>query len=206
MCLRETRNLIGKDYALRTTHLAPTGVSLYDLKPNGKYFLIFPGSNGKYKMWPKERFTFLATELVSHTGYTAVVCGSHSEIELCESIAKHVVGAINLAGKTSILEAVELIRGATFVVGNDSSSIHIAAATNTTSFCILGGGHYGMFVPYPKDWTGKSPHVINYNMPCYGCGWRCKFSSSTDSPFPCIQNVSSDVVLKVILKEILQDS
>lgn len=195
-------NLIGSHPFQEDVEIPKMLAPIDGLKPSCKYFMIFPGSNGKYKMWPKERFAKLASEIVLKSNYSALICGAPSEFELCEYIASRVPGAINLAGKTSITQAVELIRDSSFVLGNDSSSIHIAAITDTTSFCILGGGHYGMFMPYPSNWSGKIPHVINYDMPCYGCGWRCKFSNSKESPYPCIKNISEDSVLNTIKQKI----
>jgi ADP-heptose:LPS heptosyltransferase len=166
------------------------------------YFLIFPGSNGRYKIWPKERFASLAQDLKLRTGFAPIICGAASEIELCDWIANYGTGSISIAGKTSLIEIVEIIRKAKFVIGNDSGSIHIAAATNTVSFSILGGGHFGLFLPYPKNWVGEKPHIINYQMPCYGCGWRCQFTASTDAPFPCITHISNSYVLASIETEL----
>jgi len=56
-----------------------------------------------------------------------------------------------LAGKTTIAQLVELIRNASLLIGNDSAAIHMAAATQTPSVCILGGGHYGRFLPYQPE-------------------------------------------------------
>ncbi|MFM7855241.1 MAG: glycosyltransferase family 9 protein, partial [Flammeovirgaceae bacterium] len=181
-------------------YLPKLKVNVDNLAPTQKYFLIFPGSNGTYKMWPKERFASLAQSIYSKTKYIPVVCGSHLENELCRSIVNSVEGAINLAGKTSISQVVELIRKAEFVVGNDSASVHIAAATNTISFCILGGGHYGIFMPYPKNRFTHTPIVLNFKMPCYGCGWRCEFALSEKHAFPCVASVSEEKVMNAIME------
>jgi len=169
-----------------------------------RYFLIFPGSNGKYKMWPKEKFASLASDLQLLTGYIPIICGSLNEIDLCNWIANHSKKAVSIAGKTSLPEIVEIIRSAEFVIGNDSGSIHIAATVNTVSFSILGGGHFGLFLPYPENWKSEKPNIINYKMPCYGCGWRCHFTSSTEKPFRCISDISVDFALESIQKELIR--
>lgn len=70
------------------------------------------------------------------------MCGSLEEKSICNEIIEILrsVPVLNLAGKTSLVELVEVIRGAKMLVGNDSSAIHIAAATGTPSVCIHGGG------------------------------------------------------------------
>jgi ADP-heptose:LPS heptosyltransferase len=187
----------------KTFSLAKTDVPMDHLMPTEKYFLIFPGSNGAYKIWPKESFATLVKNLVATTGYKAIICGAALEMDICNWIATASELAISIAGKTSLTEVVELIRKAEFVIGNDSGSIHIAAATNTQSFCIIGGGHFGLFLPYPDNWMGKRPYIINHNMPCYGCGWRCHFvSSATSNPYPCISNISVESVTAHITNEL----
>lgn len=173
-------------------------IEIGHLIPTKSYFLVFPASNGSYKMWPRERFASISRSLAIRTGYIPVICGTRSEFELCKWISDQIEGSINLAGKTNLLEAVELIRKAKFVLSNDSGSIHIAAATKTISFCILGGGHFGLFLPYPENSGGVLPQTIYYKMPCYGCGWRCHFETKNGLPFPCILNISEESVLNFI--------
>ena len=200
------RNLTGAQIEIHPFSMPQPLASIDRLVPGTKYFLVFPGSNGKYKIWPKERFASLTSSLVLMTGYTPIICGAPGEMDLCEWIAAHADKAINHAGKTSLLEVCEMIRNAEFVVGNDSGSIHIAATYNVPSFSILGGGNYGLFQPYPDNWIGEKPCIINYSMPCYGCGWRCYFTASTDSPFPCITNISVDFALESIRKKIMVEN
>jgi len=163
------------------------------------YFLIFPGAsaNAEYKMWPKEKFAALGKRIMKERGLVAAVCGSKTERELCEWIAKE-TGGINLSGETEIGEAVEIIRNSKFVVGNDSASVHIAAAVKTPAFCIVGGGAFGAFIPYPEFWQ-EPPVPIYYNMPCYHCSWRCIYRLKSERiAFPCISNITVEMVFKKV--------
>ena len=53
--------------------------------------------------------------------------------------------------KTNINELIEAIRDAEFLITNETSAVHIAESVTTKSFCILGGGHFGRFLPYNKN-------------------------------------------------------
>jgi ADP-heptose:LPS heptosyltransferase len=104
-----------------------------------------------------------------------------------------------LAGKTSLLDLVEVVRAATLVISNDSSPIHIAAGTVTPSVCILGGGHFGRFLPYTTEClNGPSAKItaVWHDMDCFGCSWKCKFKPEATQAVPCIATVSVDLVIK----------
>ena len=111
----------------------------------------------------------------------------------------------NLINKTTIQETVEIIRNSEFVIGNDSSAVHIAAATRTPSICIAPGAHYNRFVPYPEEVADHfyHPRVVVHQMPCFGCNYHCKFP--VEKQLKCIQNISVPMVagkLTELLNEI----
>ena len=74
-------------------------------------------------------------------------------------------------GQTSLPELIEIIRGAEFMVTNDTSAVHFAAAVNTQAFCIWGPWEYGRFLPYEVELTeGRNlPIVCYHDMKCRNC-------------------------------------
>jgi len=104
-------------------------------------------------MWPASDFAALIKEIKTTTGIQPVLCGGPDEYELCQQVIKMsgLANVKNFAGKTKLSHLVEVIKHAQFVFANDTSAIHIAAATGTPSVCILGGGHYGRFLPYASE-------------------------------------------------------
>jgi len=72
-------------------------------------------------------------------------------------------------------------------------------ATQTKAVCILGGGHFGRFAPYPGHLTNK-PTCIFEKMDCYNCNWDCKFKTAENIPYPCISGVSLDKVWQTVLQ------
>ena len=93
-------------------------------------------------------------------------------------------------------DLVELIRASRLLIGNETSAVHIAVAVDTPSVCILGGGHYGRFMPYElADGDAPRPAVAMHKMPCFGCDWRCSQPHQPGKAMPCIAAVSvADVV------------
>ena len=169
--------------------------SIGHLKPKKDYFIIFPGASFRKKMWPVDRFAMVAKSIVKETGWSLVLCGTKSEVEISESIIKlSGIKAINIAGKTSLPEFVEIIRGAKLLIGNDTSAVHISAAVSTPSVCILGGGHFGRFMPYGEAVDGVKPIAVYARMNCFGCNWICIKNYEPNLCVPCIAAVSVEDV------------
>ncbi|MCJ7800386.1 MAG: lipopolysaccharide heptosyltransferase II, partial [Polaromonas sp.] len=98
--------------------------------PQGGFVVFAPGAEfGPAKRWPAAHFAELAARL----DLPVVLLGSGKEAALCEEIAApaHAAQAgkcLNLAGKTSLPEALSLIASSHSTVSNDSGLMHVAAA------------------------------------------------------------------------------
>jgi ADP-heptose:LPS heptosyltransferase len=180
-----------------------------DFRSTKPYVVIAPGASWKPKMWPIDYFALLIDKLNSQFDIQFVLCGGKDDYALCKTLAQKVNlnNLTNLAGRTSLLEFVEIIRNATLVITNDSSPAHIAAATATPSICILGGGHFGRFLPYSTDIASNptiSVSAVWHDMDCFGCSWKCKFKLASHETVPCISMISVDVVHKHCLALLVQ--
>lgn len=160
------------------------------------YFVLFPGASWYGRRWPAEKFSGLARRIFEATGWTGVICGGPEEGRIGEDIIELTPGVPleNWAGRTSIEGVAGVIRRANLLVGNETSAVHIAAAVNTPSVCILGGGHFGRFLPYRVEVdTGRPVPVSVYsNMDCFNCGWKCGCHVKRNQSVPCIDRVSVD--------------
>ena len=158
------------------------------LLPTGSYVLIIPGGSWRGKTWPIERFGEIAKRLRAQ-GFEIVVSGTPSEYSMCEELARLCRG-LNLAGKTTITGLVEVVRNARLVIGNDSAGMHIAVATRSNSICVMWGGSFGRFIPYPKQIlpTGLEARAVYQRMDCFGCTGVCPFPTVLDK-VPCIEAV-----------------
>jgi len=166
------------------------------------YYIVFPGTSLPEKKWPTSKFGELVLKLSALDDGLAVLCGSLKERDLCDQvIAASGMKALNMAGKASLPELAEMIRGAKYLVGNDTSAVHIAAAVGTPSVCILGGGHYGRFLPYATE-TDKqvSPIPVTHRMDCFNCNWQCTQPHRKGDAVPCISNIQVNQVFEAIEK------
>jgi heptosyltransferase-2 len=106
----------------------------------GAYVVFAPGAEfGPAKRWPATHFAELAARL----DLPVVLLGSGKEAALCDEIAAPVNAVqagkcLNLAGKTSLPQALGLIAASSRTVSNDSGLMHVAAALGVPQVAIFG--------------------------------------------------------------------
>jgi ADP-heptose:LPS heptosyltransferase len=159
------------------------------LNSNDRYVVIFPGAAWVGKRWPAERFIEWGRGQIERKLYV-IVCGGFNETELGRKVAQCIGrGAFNLAGKTSLIGLSGLLAKAELCLSNDTAAIHISAAFNRPTICIMGGGHFGRFWPYGNLTRNQ---ILSHDMPCFGCGWECRYH---EIPFPCIRLIKFNHIL-----------
>lgn len=161
------------------------------------YFVVFPGASSSMRRWPASKFALLIRKLTQKYHSNVVLCGGATDQALCSSILQELDGqaAINLAGKTTLYQLAEVIRGAQFLISNETVAVHIGAAVATKTVCLLGGGHYGRFFPYP-DKLGKGRLIAVANiMPCFNCNWFCTKTLTAEGGAPCIAEIDVDQII-----------
>ena len=170
------------------------------LQLSERYFIAVPGAGSARRMWPIARFAAVARAVSRANHLRLVICGSPGETALATELAQRsgLEDALVLAGRTSLPELVEMIRRSALVLANESSAVHIAAAVGTPSVCLLGGGHFGRFMPYPPGCAEHAPIPIFVRMECFGCHWQCRLPHAPDGPFPCIEGIEERAVLEAV--------
>ena len=115
--------------SLINTMLAELGLQ------RGAYAVFAPGSEyGPAKRWPAEHYAALAMQL----DMPVLLLGSGKEAELCGDIAKTAKNCINLAGKTTLAQAICALAASKLIVSNDSGLMHVAAALGVPQVAIFG--------------------------------------------------------------------
>lgn len=145
--------------------------------PADRYYVLFLGASEKERMWPVERYAELADRLNEKAQYEHLkccLCGGKEEAYLADEFTEKYFSKekiINRVGETSLPELIEIIRKAEFIVTNDTSAVHFAAAVNTQAFCIWGPWEYGRFLPYKveKMEDRKLPIVCYHEIECRNC-------------------------------------
>jgi len=170
------------------------------------FFIAAPFSSSSKKSYSMEKMTKVIGYVLKSANLKCVVIGSSSDYNDAEKMIYCINSnnCINMTGKTNVLEYIDMISRSAFVIGNDSSCIHIASFFGVPSICIAGGQHWGRFVPYDNRLGDYFifPRVVNHEMKCYHCSLdrknkslRCNLNHFGAKRFPCIENISVDDVL-----------
>lgn len=120
---------------------------------------------GPAKRWPPEHFAALARAL-DERGMQIWLLGSDKDREICARIAALAAGTriADLAGRTRLEDAIDLIALAEWAVTNDSGLMHVAAATGRRMIAI-----YGSSSPeYTPPLTGRA-EIVWRHLPCSPC-------------------------------------
>ncbi|GEM78172.1 lipopolysaccharide heptosyltransferase II [Vibrio superstes NBRC 103154] len=130
---------------------------------------LCPGAEfGPAKKWPTEHYAQLADQLLDD-GFQVWLFGSKKDEDTTSTIVSsqkelNKVNIVNLAGQTSLEEAVDLLSLCKHVVSNDSGLMHIAAAVGCHVI-----GIYGSTSPDYTPPLTDSLNIVNTNIECRPC-------------------------------------
>jgi heptosyltransferase-2 len=145
---------------------------------------ISPGAAyGSAKRWPADRFAEVAR------AYSPVVLfGSAAERDLCDSIARAVPGAINLAGQTTLREFIDLAAACRLFLTNDSGAMHIASALGVPTVTVFGATDDTTTGP-----TGPLARIVREHAECAPCLLReCPIDHR------CMTRITPDRVIDIV--------
>jgi heptosyltransferase II len=146
-----------------------------------------PGAEfGSAKRWPTSHFAGLAQTIRhAHADAQIVLLGSGKDYAVCEKIVAGASHVRNLAGVTTLDQAIAVIAKADAVVSNDSGLMHVAAALNRPIVAIFGSTD-------PDHTPPSSPvaKVLTLRLDCAPCQQReCPLGHHH-----CMRNISVDMV------------
>ena len=153
---------------------------------NTQYAVLNPGCNEYGRRWPLEKYQQLAQKIVDR-GLKVIFIGGQDE--RLGKINKRGGKVIDLIGKTDLPQLLDLINHAKLVVSNDTGPAHLSIALQTPTLVVVGGGHFGCFVPYPQSINPDHARFVYHKMDCYHCFWNCPKRESKYDVFPCIEAV-----------------
>lgn len=116
--------------------------------PGERWLALGPGARWAPKRWPAAAFRALVERLQAEFD-AVVLLGSREDRDSCQQIAGQLaLPCLNLAGKTSLLQAAAVLQRAALFVGNDSGLGHLAAACNTPTLTVFGPGDPARYHPW----------------------------------------------------------
>lgn len=132
-----------------------------------------PGAEfGIAKRWPPAHYGALAGRVVASVpGVQLALLGSPNDRETCEQVLQYAGPAaasmLNLAGQTSLDEAIAVVARARAVVSNDSGLLHIASALNRPVVAL-----YGSTNPDYAPPLSDQARIISLRLACSPCRQR----------------------------------
>jgi heptosyltransferase-2 len=126
---------------------------------------LCPGAEyGPAKRWPPAYFADLARAL-TRNGDAVWLLGSAKDAEIAQDIERLSGGAcVNLCGRTTLDQAVELLASARLAITNDSGLMHVAAAVGTPLVAI-----YGSSTPVFTPPMSRLATIARLDIPCSPC-------------------------------------
>ena len=126
--------------------------------------VLCPGAEfGPAKRWPQRHFAAVAGHFLGR-GWQVWLLGSARDAAVTAAIAAQAPGAVDLAGRTNLGQACDLIAAASLVVSNDSGLMHVAAAFDRPLVALYGSSDPG-FTPPLSDHA----RVLSLRLPCSPC-------------------------------------
>lgn len=159
------------DSASRDAALERFGLSL-----DRPVLALCPGAEfGEAKRWPAEHYAAVADARLRQ-GWQVWLFGSQKDAPGGEEIREWVTPGFeedvcNLAGRTSLAEAIDLLSCASAVISNDSGLMHVAAALDRPLVAVYGSTSPGFTPP-----LASQVEVVRLGLECSPCFDRtCRF-------------------------------
>ncbi|MDA0130286.1 lipopolysaccharide heptosyltransferase II [Vibrio sp. MarTm2] len=155
---------------------------------------LCPGAEfGPAKQWPVEHYAAVAAEMINR-GHQVWLFGSAKDQQTTSSIKQQLTpqqqtACFDLAGKTSLIEAVDLLAACQSVVSNDSGLMHVAAAVGCHVV-----GVYGSTSPKYTPPLAQRVDIVSTDIECRPCFKReCPLGH-----LKCLTLLSPTTVVKVL--------
>ncbi len=149
---------------------------------------LFPGAQHGTRVYGHYAEA-LAPLLREHPDWVVVGLGSAEEEGLVAGTLEALEGrTVNFCGRLKLRQSAELLRRCKAAVGAETGLAHMACAVGTPHAVVLGGGHFGRFMPY-------SPFTTCAVLPvdCLCCDWKCKHARPH-----CVKDLAPEVLTEAL--------
>ncbi|HOK04747.1 MAG TPA: glycosyltransferase family 9 protein [Victivallales bacterium] len=166
----------------------------FNINPELKYLIVAPCGRWESKNWPVSFFVSVLKKVCKgKTNLPVIFVGSDKDKKVCDQICNELNGnCFNFAGKTDLIELLELIRGAKLMFCVDSGPMHMAAALSIPVCALFGPTDPLKTGPYGKI------HKVFQSGTCIKCLRRyCSRSSET-----CHSSINYEEVAEFIINKL----
>jgi len=175
-----------------TAQQQQTTLTSLDMQSDDSQILgLCPGAEyGPAKRWPESHYARLANDMLEH-GWKIWLLGSQKDRSVCNNINASTDGrCLNLAGKTRLDQAIDLMSLVSVAVTNDSGLMHIACALGVKTIALFGSTSAAYTPPLSSD-----AEVVSLELECSPCFQReCPLGH-----LDCLKQISAQQVMQHIL-------
>jgi heptosyltransferase-2 len=134
-------------------------------RPQGPVLALCPGAEyGPAKRWPPAHFAAVARTMHGR-GWEVWILGSRHDGEMAAEIQRDSGNVcLDLSGKTSLVDALDLLSLADAAVSNDSGLMHVAAAAGTRVIAV-----YGSSDPDHTPPLSARADIVRLGLECSPC-------------------------------------
>lgn len=169
-------------------------INEFNLSLGAPILALCPGAEyGPAKCWPPEYFASVARTKLAE-GWQVWVLGSAKERVLAEKMTHMAPGCVNLVGKTTLDQAIDILSQAGVILSNDSGLMHVAAALKRSLVAI-----YGSSDPAYTPPLSEKVQIEYLALDCSPCFARtCQYGH-----YRCLKDIKPEQVLKTIADDIV---
>lgn len=126
---------------------------------------IAPGSKWRSKLWPEERYETVIGNLINEHQAFPLIFGGAEDRGLAMRLLEKWGTGVNAAGELKVREAAAVLGSCDLYVGNDTGTMHLAAAMGTPCVGIFAA------IDWIGRWTplGAKSVVFRKRVACEGC-------------------------------------
>jgi heptosyltransferase I len=150
---------------------------------------LLPGARWENKRWPVTHFAEMVSTLAArHAGLRFVILGGASDGPLARAISSAALeSCLDLTGRTTLPEMVEVLRQCRLVVTNDTGPMHVAAALDKPVVALFGPTNPARTGPYGQQDRARQRN----DLPCVPC---MKSVCTYREPLACLRGISPETV------------
>jgi heptosyltransferase-2 len=161
----------------------------------GDFIAIAPGSRWPMKQWPEEKYLELAGRIADKHGFNLLLLGDEKDRSITAQLQVAAgENVLDLAGRTTLLEAASYIKRSIAFIGNDSGLMHLSEAVGVPVLALFGPTveAFGYYPSLPRS------KVCERDLSCRPCS-RNGSRSCPKGTQECLVEIQVDDVESVLL-------
>lgn len=150
------------------------------------YVVVAPGAANEAKRWTSHGFIEICCHLMLRDQVKIVFVGDEHDRRGAERIAEVLGGeALNLCGRTTLVQSAAVVQNAVMVLASDSAPMHLASYMDVPVLALFGPSDARKYGPW-----GLDGHYLQKNQDCPGCQ-----SPNVSAPHTCMAAITGRDVL-----------